>query len=202
MKKAFSLVEIGIILFIIAAVTFIVVPFSISNVKQAKFIAAWKDYMGQVTYSYEILSEYKKNNELTRDDAFEKLMGYLNAGEVSKNSQELVGYKYKMLNGKFYQNINLDKFDAVYVDIQNRIIGVEKGKTCSSFQPCRTVWIDINGKDKPNIVGEDIFVYEIYSDGVMPYGKGLGIDSLRRDCSRSGSGMTCSEYYLIGGDLK
>ena len=55
MKKAFSLVEIGLVLIIFTAVFFIVVPFSVSNVKQAKFISEWKSYMEQVSYSFETL---------------------------------------------------------------------------------------------------------------------------------------------------
>ena len=71
MKKAFSLVEIGFVLFILASVFFIVTPLSVSNIKQAKFIADWKGYMEQVSYSYETLIEYKKANNL---DDYEQIL--------------------------------------------------------------------------------------------------------------------------------
>ena len=72
-KRAFSLVEIIIVLFIMAAVFFAIVPFSVSNIKQAKFIAVWKDYMKQVDYSYETLTEYQKENPLKKKEAFLRL---------------------------------------------------------------------------------------------------------------------------------
>ena len=79
MKKAFSLVEISIVLFMLTAVLFAVVPFSISNIKQAKLTAEWKSYMEQVSYSFETLNEYKKINNLDKKSSIERLMHYLDA---------------------------------------------------------------------------------------------------------------------------
>ena len=198
MKKAFSLVEIGFLLFILAAVFFTVIPFSVTNVKQAKFISVWKNYMEQVSYSFETLVEYKKNNNLDGKASVERLMHYLDA-KPFPDKDKLKNYKYKMMNGNFYQKMNVDKFDEIYKDASGRLIGIEYSFGNESYA---TVWTDLNGKNAPNIVGKDIFVYEIYSDSVSPYGKGMKIESVRNDCSKTGTGMTCSQFYILGGDLK
>ena len=203
MKKAFSLVEIGFVLFIITAIFFVAVPLSISNLKQARFIADWKDYVDQVQYSFETLTEYKKTKNLDTKASVQRLIKYLDGKLTDKNDYKF--YKYKMMNGRIYQLINLNKFDEVYVDPQNRLIGVEYGEdSCRESEkvPCATVWTDLNGTKKPNIVGKDIFVYEVYDNNIEPYGNGINFESLKNDCSKFGTGMSCSKFYLLGGDLK
>ena len=202
MKKAFSLVEIGFVLFIITAVFFTVIPLSVSNVKQARFIADWKDYIDQVKYSFETLVEYKKNRNISTEESVQRLISYLDGKKTDKKN--LKSYKYKMMNGQIYNKMNLNKFDEVYIDVDKRIIGVEYGDFCRKDinVPCATVWTDINGKTKPNTVGKDIFIYEIYSGRIEPYGNGINFQSLKLDCSKTGTGMSCSKFYLLGGDLK
>ena len=202
MKKAFSLVEICFVLFIIAAVFFAVVPFSVSNIKLARFISEWKGYMEQVSYSFETLTEYKKYNNIDEKESVKRLFHYLDAKPVYDEGK-YKNYRFKMMNGKFYQKLNIKKYDEVYTDIKGRLIGVEYSKSeCTKTRPCTTVWVDLNSKKKPNIVGKDIFIYEIYEDSVSPYGKGIKVETMKKDCSKKGTGMTCSQFYILGGDLK
>ena len=204
MKKysAFSLIEIGIVLFIITAVFFIIVPLSVSNVKQAKFIAAWKDYNSQAAYSFETLTEYKKYHNINDKDSVKRLIEYLDGREIPKDSKEIKHYRYKMMNGKFYEKLNVKNFDEIYQDNRNRLLGVKYNNSNSPNDALKaTVWIDLNGRKKPNIVGKDILILEIYSDGVEPYGKGVKVSVMKKDCSCMGTGMLCSKYYLMGGDL-
>ena len=198
MKKAFSLVEIVLVLVILTAIFFVVVPFSVSNVKQAKYISEWKSYMEQVYYSFEILTEYKKTNFLNEKASEERLLHYLDAKPLMDKGK-VKNYKYKMMNGNFYQKMNIEKFDEIYEDANGRLIGIEHSPKNS---PYAIVWTDLNGAKKPNIVGKDIFVYEIYKTYVSPYGKGLKMESVKLDCSKAGTGRSCSQYYLLGGDLK
>ena len=30
----------------------------------------------------------------------------------------------------------------------------------------------------------------------------MKIESIKNDCSKTGTGMACSQYYILGGDLK
>lgn len=205
MKKAFSLIEIGIMLFVVTAVFFVVVPFSVSNVKQAKFISDWKLYMNEVQYSFESLLEYKKTNKLDNVTSVTRLMDYLDAKKIDINNAK-INHTYRMLNGKKFGKNNFSDFDEIYKDSEDKLIGVEyndilKGKSCTEMISCATVWVDINGKQKPNIVGNDIFLYSIYSDRAEPYGRGIPVIELKKDCSISGTGAYCSNFYIIGGDI-
>ena len=201
-KKAFSLVEIGLVFFVITAVFFAVIPFSVSNVKQAKLIAEWKNYEKQVQYSFETLNEYKKNNSLDIKGSVDRLLSYMDAKPMS--TEMIKDYKYKMMNGHIFQKMNFQNFDKFYVDVDKRYIGVqyENGVCKSAKIPCATVWVDVNGSKSPNIVGKDIFVYEIYPDKIEAFGSGMDFYSMQSDCSKTGTGMSCSKFYLVGGDLK
>ena len=154
--------------------------------------------MNQVSYSFETLHEYKKLNNLDERASLKRLMHYLDAKPV-ESKEKFKNYKYKMMNGAFYQKMDINKFNEIYEDATNRLIGVEYS---FESEPYSTVWIDLNGKKKPNIVGKDIFLYEIYRNSVSPYKKGFKIESIKADCSKTGTGMSCSHYYILGGDLK
>ena len=200
MKKAFSLVEIGFVLFVLMAIFFTVIPFSVSNLKQVKCITEWKDYITQAEYSFETLLEYKKTSNINVKESVAKFMKYLDAKKVSQDDKRIKHYKYKIMNGNFYQKMNISNFDEMYIDIEGKIIGIEYGEACDKINPCATVWVDINGNKRPNIVGNDIFIYEMYENAVSPYGKGLDYETLKKDCSKKGTGMFCSQYYIIGGE--
>lgn len=199
MKRAFSLVEIIFVLFVLATVFFTVIPLSLSNVKQAKFISDWKNYMEQVIYSYETLSEYKKNYNIDEKASIKRLLHYLDAKPAKLSDKNIKNYKYRMLNSRFYKKNNIDSSTKVYSDINGHLMWVEY--TNKAF-PIAMVWVDLNGYKNPNIVGKDIFVYEIYKDSVSPYGKNLNMKSIKADCSRLGTGMACSQFFILGGNLK
>ena len=60
---------------------------------------------------------------------------------------------------------------------------------------------DVNGKSGPNVWGKDVFIMKIYNDRFEPFGKSEDISSQKQDCSKSGTGLACSSYYLIGGNF-
>lgn len=65
--------------------------------------------------------------------------------------------------------------------------------------PCATVLFDMNGVEKPNRIGKDIFGIYIYKNRIEAFGAEFTNDSLERSCSSHSNGMSCSEYYLRGG---
>ena len=60
---------------------------------------------------------------------------------------------------------------------------------------------DVNGKIGPNVWGKDIFGMNIYKDKLEPFGTSVSNDEVEFDCSRQGTGMYCSTYYLNGGSF-
>ena len=60
---------------------------------------------------------------------------------------------------------------------------------------------DVNGSQGPNIWGKDIFGLNIYTDRFEPFGKSSSVSEQKQDCSKNGTGLSCSNYYLIGGSF-
>ena len=59
---------------------------------------------------------------------------------------------------------------------------------------------DINGILPPNRWGKDIYGVSIFDGGrIEPFGYDEDMEDLREDCSKQGSGVSCSYYYKIGG---
>jgi hypothetical protein len=60
---------------------------------------------------------------------------------------------------------------------------------------------DVNGKNGPNSWGKDVFGMNIYEDKFEPFCKAEPISVQKQDCSKNGTGICCSNYYLIGGSF-
>ena len=60
---------------------------------------------------------------------------------------------------------------------------------------------DVNGKSAPNVWGKDVFGFNIYSDRFEPFCHNDSISRQKQDCSKNGTGLCCSSYYLKGGSL-
>ena len=60
---------------------------------------------------------------------------------------------------------------------------------------------DVNGKNGPNIWGKDVFGMNIYEDKFEPFCKSEAMSKQKQDCSKNGTGLCCSSYYLLGGNF-
>ena len=60
---------------------------------------------------------------------------------------------------------------------------------------------DVNGAKKPNTWGKDVFGFNIYENELQPFGKNTSLQDQQNDCSKNGTGLSCSNYFLIGGDF-
>lgn len=72
--------------------------------------------------------------------------------------------------------------------------------TCTTSNACAWIILDVNGVQKPNTWGRDIYVFYMYSDTVRPSiaGKTNGFVS-SDDCNTGlNYGLTCSSKYLTG----
>ena len=67
--------------------------------------------------------------------------------------------------------------------------------------PLYYMFVDINGEEKPNRIGQDIFFFSVYKNHVTALGNGKSHAKLKADCSPIGRGVYCSEYYLLGGSF-
>jgi hypothetical protein len=141
------------------------------------------------------------NTNITeRDNEIFKIIGpYLNV-DTSKNVQTLKNYHYKFKNGS-HVPMQSPFFTKLYAYQENENIVIFKWLTCQCDEktPCATVFFDMNGKQKPNNIGKDIFGLYLYKNRIETFGAKLSNEELTKSCNSHSNGLNCSEYYLRGG---
>lgn len=91
-------------------------------------------------------------------------------------------------------------FDDFYFAENNSIVGIKDIKSENSTDALFIMMFDINGIMPPNRWGRDIYGVNIYDGGkIEPFGFDMEMNELKKDCSDSGTGVSCSYYYKIGG---
>ena len=58
----------------------------------------------------------------------------------------------------------------------------------------RVIIIDINGSKKPNRIGRDVFFLyrDVEANSIIPYGADMSKEEIKKDCSKTGRGLTCA----------
>lgn len=210
-KQAFSIIEILIVFFLILMVTSIFVPLNIANVKQAERVVKWKNTFDETKYSFEVLKannqnlfeSLKSNKVMDSQVAFDMIKPYLNISHEKSTNDYFKNYKYKFLNGrkvKKKSNFYVEDFATLESGV---IIGFKLTKNSSIYSnsPIGLMLFDVNGLEKPNKIGKDIFFINVYENEVKALGEGHSTSMLKANCSPIGIGTFCSKYYLIGGNF-
>lgn len=210
-NKAFTLVEIVVVIGLIVLTAIMVVPNLIEDNKKLDIISKWKHSYQNVEYVFQAL-----NTQVTDTDKI--------AFKQAKNNDEKEILLYNLLNPYFRmkQAIDVKSYRTHYLDgspvkgnddyyITNlhvansgKIVGVKwlNDNFDNNTLPFAILSVDLNGVNKPNKWGYDIFAVNIYSDRVEPIGKTDDEYLMKSDCSKKGKGLTCSYYYYIyGGKL-
>jgi len=191
MKKAFTIVEVSILFVIFLIVAFLVAPLSLDDTLQAKNAARWRNVQsdfGNIIYS---VNTQKENEDFVFNAAFNETM----KKEIKSNAEP---YKITYMNGTFpggayrFHDFALTYSNAtvaykLYDAPQNEVLGV--------------LMYDVNGQVGPNVWGKDVFGLNIYADKFEPFCKNDSVAAQKQDCSKSGTGLCCSNYYLIGGSF-
>lgn len=207
MRKGFTIVEVAAVFLLILGVTFIVLPKSMETTKQAKFISEWTQKYSELEYMSSVIKAQKDseiNAEIkkaqTNDDRSEAILETIKP--YLRITSELVEPKYKQfyMNKKLVKNEDKYYFNKLYKSSSDEIVGLKWLKEdCTDKDACAIMSFDVNGTKAPNTWGYDIFGINVLKNGIEPIGKNIDPDILKNDCSRSGYGVYCSYYYLIGG---
>lgn len=214
-KNALSFAEIVVIIFIVIAVICILFA-KIFGVKQESgIIYNWKKTLSATQYSYNVLlltkkDELAKTIKLEPEVRNEKILNLfnttLNVNTVDSvnSSRSLKRYRYRFLNGrripkesKYYVK------DFVYSPDGKIMAGLNwTNDDCFSRDGlCGVLLFDMNGVKLPNRFGLDIFGVNIYRDKIEPFGSGLSYEENQLNCRRLETGVTCSKFYLMGGQF-
>lgn len=192
------------VLLIIILLILIILPFNANNLKQAQRIAVWKSEFEQIKYCFSLVDLYEhsiipKKENASEEDELNLLMPYFN---MDKNDYLLKKrYKYRKKNGRFARKDSLFYFNKFYKLKDGKLISLKKNtnSNINDNKPHFFMFIDINGRRKPNRIGQDIFFISIFKDHIDALGHDRPHVALKTNCSPLGSGVYCSEYYLLGG---
>lgn len=197
MEKAFTLVEVMILFVIFTLVAILVIPMSIDDTMQARNIAKWKHAesgLSEIPLSIKTLSH---NRDMD-------LQSFVTALVKIHPLKDVISYRIKDMNGdapkedyQFTQIYNTDNGATIAF----RWLDDPMAEPETNRQILGILMYDVNAKKGPNVWGKDVFGMNIYKDKIEPFGQGKDDSDIEFDCSRQGTGLYCSSYYLQGGSF-
>lgn len=204
-KKGFTIVEVTVVFLLILGVTFLILPRSLDNTRQAKLISKWSQTYAEIEYMFSAIKAQQEGSIIQYDKKLKKeseksflldiIRPYLRI--TSKADSK---YKQYSMDKKEITSNSFYYFDTFYQTSLDEILGLKwVDKNCENNNICAIMSFDINGLNPPNAWGYDVFGINIFKNKIEPIGRDMLPDVLKFDCSKHGSGVGCSYYYLIGG---
>ena len=189
MKKGFTIVEVSILFVIFLIVAFLVAPLSLDDSLKAKNASRWRNVQSDFQNIFYSVSTQKENDDFDFKKAF---LGVMN----NEIKSEIDNYKITYMNGTFPSGeYRFQEFNRTYSNAVVAYKLYESPKTGA----LGIMMYDVNGEVGPNVWGKDVFGYNIYPDRFEPFCKNDSIAVQKQDCNKSGTGLCCSNYFLIGG---
>lgn len=207
-KKRYWKLEYSIALFVMLGVILLLMPVSIESTRQANAISKWNEKLNRVEYMFSVINAHitddilKSMNKAKTPQEREAILLALVKPYLRINTENYPSkhYKPRYMNGaKVYKGQSY-YFDDFYFAENNSIVGIKDIKSEKSTDALFIMMFDINGIMPPNRWGRDIYGVNIYDGGkIEPFGFDMEMNELKKDCSDSGTGVSCSYYYKIGG---
>lgn len=205
-KRGFTIIEVVVVFLLMLGVVFLVLPKSLDSTRQARFISKWSTKFSELEYMFSVIKA-QKDGEI--EEKFLKTQNYSDKEKIIVDTLK----PYLRITSEVntvYNPLFMDKtfatpgteyyFDKYYFTSSNEIIGIKLiNPDCKDNEVCTIISIDLNGSEPPNTWGYDVYGVNVFPNKIEPFGKGVEPDILRKNCSRLGSGLYCSYYYLIGG---
>lgn len=191
MKKAFTIVEVSILFVIFLIVAFLVAPLSLDDSMQAKNTSRWRSVQEDFVNIFYAINTQKEQEKVSFEEAFNATM----ENEIKDSAKS---YKITFLNGTFpNETYRFKDFKTTY---SNAIIATKLFETSQNGIK-GVLMYDVNGTVGPNVWGKDVFGLNIYEDKFEPLCKNDPLSIQKQDCSKNGTGLCCSNYYLVGGSF-
>ncbi|MBP3924815.1 type II secretion system protein [bacterium] len=210
-KVAFTLAEVLITLGIIGIVAALTMPaliqkhqerVTVNKVKKFYSIMSQAQLMAIKDHGY--LDEWDVPDTHTKESA-EKLMSYLKpylkiAKDCGTSSGCLQNGTIKLLKGNNWANYDSrnDYYKLILNDGTYMWLRSSSGAYCETYDgevsnTCGALWIDINGKNPPNIVGRDVFAFFITKNSISVHDW--------NDCNLNAAGWSCNKWILEKGNM-
>lgn len=191
MKKAFTIVEVSILFVIFLIVAFLVAPLSLDDSLQAKNTSYWRNIQPEFANII-----YSINTQKTKKDFnFEK---HFKTAMESEIKEAIVPYKITFMNRSYPSSAY--RFTDYYKTHTNAVIAYKLFGE-NEDGSLGILMYDVNGSVGPNVWGKDVFGLNIYTDRFEPFCKNDPISVQEQECSKDGTGLCCSNYYLVGGSF-
>lgn len=210
MKKRFWKIEYSITIFVIFGIILLLIPSKFIASKEATYISQWNETIHKMEYIFsamnaqadsDIVKSFKhaKSNAARENLMMNLVKPYLRITEFDELDKKYSSY---YLNSEKVKQGDEFYFNNLYLSKNNKIIGIKDIKDDDIYHPAFIMMFDMNGLNGPNTWGKDVFGINIFVDGkINPIGAGWDIEDLKKDCSTTGTGVSCSHYYRIGGEF-
>lgn len=205
-KSGFTIIEVVIVFLLILGVTFLILPKSLDNTKHAKMISKWSEKYSGIEYMFSVMrvqEEEKLSSELnsaSSDEVKKQMVLDTISPFLRITSRMPLNYSQIYMNGMPVMMGDQYYFDVFYKTEANETVGLKwVVPKCVNGSICAIMSLDINGEAEPNTWGYDVYGINMYKDKIEPVGKGIEPTILKNNCSKRGTGVYCSYYYLIGG---
>ena len=124
--------------------------------------------------------------------------GYNTCGyQGTQNWTHLNGTK----NGAYHSPFNNGRVPFISMDGILYVFGYKSENTNVAANNDKIIIIDINGSQKPNVFGQDVFFLyrDEEADSIIPYGADKGHDAIKSSCSKTSNGMYCAAWIRENG---
>ena len=190
-RTGFTIVEVSILFVIFLIVAFLVAPLSLDDTMQAKNTSRWRNVQSDFSNIFYSINTQKENEGFVLSDSFISAIG-------NDIREQIEPYKITFMNGTFPSGTY--RFNDFHETVAKAVVSYKLFQNTTDGL-YGVLMSDVNGIVGPNVWGKDVFGYNIYSDRFEPFCKNDPVSTQKQDCSKAGTGLCCSNYYLIGGSF-
>lgn len=207
-KKHYWKLEYSIALFVMLGIILLIMPVSIESSRQANFISKWNEKINRVEYMFTVINAHITDDMIkgmkkakTKEEREKLLLTIIKPYmRIDVDGVPVKHYHPRYMNGAKVYKGQTYYFNEFYFAENNTIVGIKDVLPKKADGISFIMMFDINGILPPNKWGRDIYGVNIYDEGkIEPFGFDKDMTELKKDCSNSGSGISCSYYYKIGG---
>ena len=191
MKRGFTIIEVSILLVIFSIVALLVAPMSLDDTVQAKNTSKWRSVQTDFENVFYSINTQKQEDNTDFAEIFASVLN-------NEIKADIENYKITFLNGT-YPNATY-RFKDYKVTQANSVLSYKFFSKPQS-DILGMLMYDVNGTAGPNKWGKDVFGFNIYSDRFEPFCKNKSVNDQKQDCAKNGTGLCCSNYYLMGGSF-
>ena len=151
-----------------------------------------------VTY-YNVLKKYIKRLRICNATDCRAVYKFLNGSEDGNSSYRAASFPMILPDGTYIKVSPLEDKDTMDCSYN-------RGSTNALKSVCNSIYVDINGSQKPNTYGRDIFIFYWTKAGLVPMGSAeenshVTFDTCSTSNSGSYSGYGCAAWVLFNENM-